>query len=399
MEGANVVAAEGGPGMRLQGIKYVSVHEPSGYGNAARRYLLGLKRSGIPVTWTPMVPGRWRGLYYMPFEGKSVGDPELDPLCNAAIDYDVVVFHTVPEYYPMLAERESGKPAVGYTVWETDRIPRHWLSLLRGMDHLLVPCHWNKVVFQSCGVDTPIDVVPHISAVGRPAFRSDFPPVPERDYVFYTIGMWTARKALWNTITCFLDTFRATDPVRLIVKTSKMDFTRPRPWRFPRSAARSARRITRRHRHAAAVDLIDDDLSEECIRALHARGDCYVSLTRSEGWGLGAFDAAAAGNPVMMTGYGGQLDFLPREAAYLVDYTLVPVIDKMGEPSYTNDQKWAEPDLSKASRLMREAAADRQAGAARGNALQSFVVAHFNERDITKRLLGVLENVRRRDGG
>ncbi|GAI18333.1 unnamed protein product, partial [marine sediment metagenome] len=108
-----------------------------------------------------MVPGKaWR-IGYQPFLGTEIEDPELFPLCNIQIEYDTLIVHTVPEYYPMWARKEPGKRLIGYTVWETDRIPDHWPGLLNKMDHLLVPTHWNKRVFENCGVITPIDVVPH----------------------------------------------------------------------------------------------------------------------------------------------------------------------------------------------------------------------------------------------
>ena len=50
--------------------------------------------------------------------------------------------------------------------------------------------------------------------------------------------------------------------------------------------------------------LVDRTLSRNSMMALHARGDCFVSLCHSEGWGLGSFEAAALGNPVLITNYG-----------------------------------------------------------------------------------------------
>ena len=48
--------------------------------------------------------------------------------------------------------------------------------------------------------------------------------------------------------------------------------------------------------------------------ALNGHGiDAPVFLrARAEGWGLGAFEAAQLGKPVIMTGYGGQRDFLDK---------------------------------------------------------------------------------------
>ena len=106
-------------------------------------------------------------------------------------------------------------------------------------------------------------------------------------------------------------------------------------------------------------------LDDPELAALHTRADCFVSLCRSEGWGLGAFDAGAYGNEVVITGYGGQLDYLDCEVAHLVDHELVPVDDPAGAPSYTPDQTWADPSVAHAAALLREAfeTRDRAPGA------------------------------------
>lgn len=374
----------------MRGIKFVSLHGPGGYGEAARRYMTGLAEAGVPFTWAPMVParglGRRRG--YEPYQGTDI-DCALRPFCNLPIEYDTVLVQTVPEYFPAWAKREQGKRVVGFTAWETDRPPAHWPALLNGVDLLLVPCEWNRDVFRRHGTTTPIEVVPHAApaaALPSVAGRERFGARPD-DLCFYTINDWTARKAVWRTIEAYLDAFTAEDPVVLIVKTTPRDGTRRR-WLGRRAGTRWAvDRILARYRRPARVALVTDTLNDAEILALHAAGDCYVSLTRGEGWGLGAFDAAAFGRPVIMTGFGGQLDWLAPEPALLVDYRLVPVHDPRARASYGPDQHWAEPDRGHAGRLMRDVLAHREAAAARGRALQAHVQQRFSPAVVTERLL------------
>lgn len=380
---------------RLRGVKYVSFYDASGYGIAAKRYLKGLLRAGVRLTWTPMVSGTgWgRSFGYESFEGRTVGEPELDRVCNLPVDYDTVIVHTVPEYFPVWAEKERGKKIIGYTVWETDRPPRHWPALLNGVDRVFVPCRWNREVFEGAGVTRPIDVVPHV--------LDDLPLPPTRgpggdrpgDYVFYTIGTWTVRKALWNTIRCYLDTFRRDDPALLVVKTTDRDFTR-RSWsRFLKSTAWSLQKIRREYRRPGRVRLITEYLTDEEMLGLHARGDCYISLCRSEGWGLGAFDAAGYGRPVIITGYGGQLDYLPEQLSYLVDYDLIPVDDPGARRSYSEDQSWAEPRLGSGSRWMRHVFEHREEAKKRSEQLQDHVRANFSAPVVIRKMMEILASI------
>ncbi len=375
-----------------KGVKYISLHEDSGYGIAARRNIIALINSGIPVTWTPMIMGFEWGLGYEPFKGQSVGNEKLDAICNKPIEYDTVILHTVPEYFPLWKSLEAGKTIWGCTVWETDRIPPHWVPLLNSMDGLFVPCAWNRDVFRQCGVTVPIEVVPHILSEDILPARQDVLDIPAGIFLFYTINTWTERKALWHTIRCFLDTFTSSDPVGLLIKTTPTDFTRVRLKKFFSSTRWALRRQTVRYRKPAAIYFITENLADEEILQIHARGDCYISLCRSEGWGLGAFDAAGFGKPVIMTGYGGHLDYLTPDLSFLVDYRLIPVQDEAGRQSYQGDQHWAEPDIVHASRLMRRVFDDRKTAERMGMNLKTQLHHRFNGMAVAGKMIECIKN-------
>ncbi|MDZ4402192.1 hypothetical protein [Prosthecobacter sp.] len=371
-------------------MKYVSLHEASGYGITARRNITGLVKHGAPVTWTPMMPGRrwWQG--YEPFCGTLVGDPELDPVCNRRVDYDTVVVHTVPEFYPDWIRREPDKRILGCTVWETDVIPDHWKDLLNSVHGLIVPCQWNREVFEKCGVRVPVHVVPHLYDERPMPARMECHDIPQEDYVFYTIGEWAPRKTIWLTVRAFCEAFTADDKVTLVVKTNRHDHTQSF-WRpFPRSTARALEQVLRDYPNPPRIKLLPEPLSDDDMLLLHARGDCYVSLCRSEGWGMGAFDAARFGKPVIMTGYGGQLDFLPPDLARLIRYRLIPAEAGARWRSYTRDQQWADPDVSHASQEMRRAYESPDVAAEQGRKLREFVLSRFQNSRSMEKLVAIL---------
>jgi glycosyltransferase involved in cell wall biosynthesis len=374
----------------MNGVKYVSYHEVSGYARAARSFLLGLQEARVPMTWTPMVPGKkWR-LGYEPYIGTSVGIPELDGLCNRRIPYDTVIVHLTPEYLPHWRKAEPNKRILLHTVWETDRLPQHWPPLLNTADAIIVPCRWNRHVFRQCGVTSPIHVVPHILDPLHNGDRADYLELDPALYVFYTIGDWTERKAIGDLVRCYLDTFSARDPVLLLVKTSPKDETTRGFGRFRRSTARTVRNMIRAYESPARLFLIREEISDARLQALHHKGDCYVSLCRSEGWGLGAFEAAGAGNPVIITSYGGHLDYLNEDSAYLVGRRLEPVRVRRGRKSYSPDQHWAMPDLSDAKRLMRHVFETRKEAAGKGRLLQQSVRQRFDKDVIIPQMMDVI---------
>jgi glycosyltransferase involved in cell wall biosynthesis len=355
-------------------LHYAALYEPSGYAVAALRCMRALSDAGVGVRWLPLVPGSgWgTGLGYRPAGVGEVAEPGLADLLAGPEECDAVVAHLVPEYWPLLRERSPHTPLVGHTVWETDRLPAHWRPLLDSADLIVVPTDWNREVTERAGVRAPVRVVPHASAVPRAGTGEAWSSIPPETFVVYTVGPWTARKALERTVLAYQTAFAGRDDTLLVIKTSARDLTAPYPESAspvaPGTAAWALARLLGRFTHPAPVSLVTAELPEGDIDALHARGDCYLSLCRAEGWGIPAFDAAAHGNPIVITGYGGQRAYLDAEGAWLVDYDLVAVDDPAGGRSYTGDQRWAEPSIEHAAALLRaiEAApAEARARAAR----------------------------------
>jgi glycosyltransferase involved in cell wall biosynthesis len=85
--------------------------------------------------------------------------------------------------------------------------------------------------------------------------------------------------------------------------------------------------------------------------------DCFISLHRSEGFGLGLSEAMSLGKPTIATRYGGNVDFMNESNSCLVDYKLEPV----GDNCYPHwqGQYWAEADVDQAFCYMLELLRDR----------------------------------------
>jgi glycosyltransferase involved in cell wall biosynthesis len=77
----------------------------------------------------------------------------------------------------------------------------------------------------------------------------------------------------------------------------------------------------------------------------------YVSLHRSEGYGLTLLEAMALGIPTIATAYSGNLDFMNSLNSWLIPYRLVTTT-KAGQ--YPEGLLWAAADTDAASRAIRE---------------------------------------------
>ncbi len=360
----------------FKGVTYWAPAGNSGYSNAAKDYILGLDDLGVTLSYK-----------YFRFDGTGSKDEgsergkQLNKLVNKKIDDNVVLIHSTPEHWEKIIKENPGKKIIGMTVWETDGLHPDWVPWINKVDTVIVPCEWNKKVFRDSGVTVNIEVVPHILKP-QVDVMCEIDGLEEEYYIFYTIGQESTRKGIMDSIKSYLNEFTSSDNVAFVVKSFGSNFSRNEQLILKSKIVK----IVSLYKDPAKIILILDELSEEEISALHTIGDCYVSLCKSEGWGLGAFDAAGRNNTVIMTDYGGQLDFLNRCDNFKpVNYMLIPVDGMEWIPWYTTDQKWALPSTKHASKLMREAYDNRDS-----EIVDNELIKHYNSELISRRLFDII---------
>lgn len=395
-----------------RGIRYYGFGSLSGYGQAAVAYVRALVNAGIPVQWIPldwtperMAAGAWtqpegrrqRLLEYCGTQGHLADVPALVERTRAPVAHDAVIVHAPPESWPALFER--GKRNIGMTVWETDLAPAHWLPLMRQAERVIVPCELNRAAFARSGLDRPIHVVPHIRrhcwcefAPGAVAAARAQLGLREGDLVFYTINAWNPRKAIPDLIAAFARAFAAQANAVLLIHTGAYGHESA-----PFYDSRSTRELAALSLRAAAAEigrapprlvLHDAELDGDGIDLIHALGDVYVSLSHGEGWGLGAFEAATLGKPVVMTGWGGQCEFLGAVWPGAIAYALAPVpLWPPHRPSYFPSQRWARPDPDAAVRMLRGVANDPQPALIAARAIRERIVRDYAEPAVVDALI------------
>jgi glycosyltransferase involved in cell wall biosynthesis len=99
------------------------------------------------------------------------------------------------------------------------------------------------------------------------------------------------------------------------------------------------------------VTVIDRVMPRAEVLGLFHAADCFVSLHRSEGLGLGLIESMLMGKPVIGTGYSGNLDFMTESNSYLVRAGRAAVADQTY--AYPSGCVWADPDVDHAAELMR----------------------------------------------
>ena len=255
-------------------------------------------------------------------------------------------------------------PFVAHTVWESDRLPQHWPDLLerhrpRDRADRVEPRGvrgQRRRARRSRSFPTSRPRRGPATGAPRSASRDD-------DFVFYTIGRWDERKAVFLAVEAYLRRVhrrrprgaRGEDRTRAsrCHRASGAPATRwrgRRPGRSPRWCG-SIRNPARSH---LEVETWTDDR----IAGLHTRGDCYLTLARGEGWGIGAFDAVRVRQPGRRHRMGRVPRVPRRRRARSSSTTQLTAVEHNAFASYSPDQQWAAPDLDHAVDVLRAVVAD-----------------------------------------
>lgn len=202
------------------------------------------------------------------------------------------------------------------------------------------------VVTMPVAVDLPDDI-----AVDRPSFGFG-----DDEFAFlftYDYNSVLERKNPLGVIEAFASAFGPGDGATLTLKCINEQY---RPVAHDEVCDAAAR-----HAH---VRVMNGYLPPARKNSLLASCDCYVSLHRSEGFGITLAESMWLGKPVIATGYSGNLDYMSSENSYLVKHSMIEIGD--GADPYPPDGQWAEPDLTDAVAQMRSVFERPEEAAARG---------------------------------
>lgn len=336
---------------------------PSGIGQSARLCYAALQRLGLRPQYIDLSPR---------FQPAGMIEPFLADQPSSAGRGPVIIHANPPELPAVtsyLGSRVlSGRLVVGFWAWELARMPVGWKNSFRYVHEVWAPSTFCADLFR-----------PHTSKPVRVVFNATLPIDEQADRAAFGIPLDAvaflsacdlrssiARKNPLGAIRAFRAAFGTADDRFLFLKiTGATD------------NARLLDLVRREVGESPNIAMWTSPLSPRAMRTLYPSVDCVLSLHRAEGCGMIMVEGMLAGRCVIGTDWPGCSDFLTPTTALTVPGTLVPVDDPQG--IYGDIQRWMEPDMEAAKRLLQEAAADEHFRRRLGNSARQHTIDVFGD--------------------
>ncbi len=318
----------------LNVVGYLS--DETGVGEAARAALRALHTNGFPVAYTLVSSQPYRqndhSILSLP-----QGHPYAFNCFYVNADQAPTVYHELgPQFF-------KNKCNIAYWHWELNRFPLEWRDRFQYFNEIWVASNFGQ---NSVAQVSPLPVVTIGNAVENrpnPGLTRGQLGLPQDKFLFlFVFDMYSfiERKNPLGVVEAYRRAFgEQAKETQLIIKVNNLA-------QFPQH-----KEALEQAAQSVSAVLMADYLDREVLNGLFHLSDAYVSLHRSEGFGLTLAEAMRLGKPTIATAYSANTDFMTAANSYPVGYQLVELKENYGP--YQKGQVWAEPDLEQAATQMR----------------------------------------------
>ena len=311
------------------------ISSKTGLGEAVRSNLSAIQSAKIPYTLQNFHPNLEQVLdnTYTDFSSHNSYPINLVQINPGEI---------LQAYKQIGSEYFKGKYNIGLWFWELPKFPDHWKFAFDFFDEIWAA---SQYVAEAIAAVSPVPIVKIPLSIGltKPSLNRDSLNLPKDKYIFlfmFDFGSNFERKNPLAVINAFKQAFgQSTQDVLLIIKC------RSHPHLLDQLQYLKDQIID-----WSSILLLEGNLMKTEVDALIYNCDCYVSLHRSEGFGLTMAEAMFYGKPVIATPYSANIDFMNVSNSFPVKYQLITTNQNYG--SYPTGSIWADPDIDHAASLM-----------------------------------------------
>ena len=271
---------------------------------------------------------------------------DYDDKLSSEYKYSINLFHInmheFTQAFRMIGKRKFNHHYnIAYWLWEMQEFPEEWVSMINVLDEIWTPSEFVSEAIRKV-TDKPVRTIPYIlEAPYEEKYDRSYFGLPADMFLYLMLfdnNSIAERKNPYGVIEAFKKAYpNKDDDIGLVVKIGNAD-------------DKTIQNVKKALEGYNAF-YINERLSKIEVNSLIRDVDVYISLHRSEGYGLVLAESMLLGTPTIATNYSANIEFQNKDNSCLVDYTLIPV-GKDIYP-YKKDYLWAEPDILQASEYIK----------------------------------------------
>lgn len=359
------------PGVNLYGF----FKAENGLAQGVKLYAGALAKTGIPYTLLNTDFLGWLQQEDMTFADRLTTENR----------YAINVIHINPDQWQEAVgefprSQFDGHYNIGVFLWELETIPDYWKEMLDYVDEVWTPSEFIARAIRK-ETEKPVTVIPY--GIETPwdetLTRKDF-GIGETDFavlMMFDSNSFASRKNPGGAMAAFREAFGDTpEHATLVVKINN---PKEEDLAFIRENA------------GDNVILITERMDKQRLNSLIRLCDVYISLHRSEGFGLVMAEAMSLGVPVVATNWSANTEFMPPETACMVDYRLIPVNNAY---QFDNGKLvWADADTHQAAVCLRRLREDAPFRKEKAQAGQQYIRTHVTPEQSAEKMRTRVEEI------
>ena len=279
----------------------------------------------------------------------------------------------------------AGRYTIGFWAWELEDLPDQYDDAFACVDEV-----WALSSFAHTAIAarSPVPVVHMplaVTASPTPGLTRTHFGLPSDRFIFlvmYDVLSVQERKNPLGALAAFRRAFPGGSRAGIVVRVNH--------------AAQRPEEVAEVRASVAATPgaiVIDRPMSRDDALALQQACDSFVSLHRSEGFGLNIAEAMLLRKPVIATAWSGNMDFTTPMNSCLVNAPLVALERDYGP--YPRGSRWADPDLDQAAMWMRQLVENVELRARMATRGHATITAEFSPAAVGQRYRRRLETIGR----
>jgi len=284
---------------------------------------------------------------------------------------------------------------IGRIFFELEKIPDKWQGAISNLDELWISSSFIKRSLINSGIPAEkIFLIPECIDINYYDINTRHYEIPEKkSFVFLSVFDWRLQKGWDILIESFTEAFTGDDDVCLVLKINSSSGFPVREIEKQIFDYINIKLGIKKERMPKVI-ILDSMLSENEMLMLMNTCSVFVLPSRGEGWGRPYMEAMLMNKPVIATGWGGHLDYINNNNAYLIDCEITDVSES-GSTEINNYKglKWAEPSKKHLVKIMLEIYQNYGEALKKAAIARTDIIKNYNSGLISQRAIQRLEHI------